>query len=145
MRKQRRVDIKTILRDPNLCRDLMIDTIVATQAREGITTTREQAAAAWDKVQLEKMHYTIKQHQEVSPERPLRAPGGYREFATVFAECTLMEKPQIRSMLRRLGATRGDKRVIVKLLVEAWLNGWIHATVEHDDDILLRHSFTLED
>lgn len=49
--KRKRVDIKAILRDKHLCRELMIDTIIATQAREGITTTREQAAVAWNKVQ----------------------------------------------------------------------------------------------
>lgn len=141
-KKQRRVDIKAILRDPAQCRELMIDTIIATQAREGVTTTREQAAQAWDKVQLEKMHYTIKQLNEVSPQRPLRAPRSYREFATVFAEDTLLQYPRMQKILRRLG-TRGDKRVIVKLLVEAWLNGWIHANAERDDDILLRHGHTL--
>jgi hypothetical protein len=46
----RRVDIKAILRDPEKRRKLMIDCIIATQAREGIKTTREQAAAAYDKV-----------------------------------------------------------------------------------------------
>lgn len=139
-KKQRRVDIKKILRDPGLCRELMIDTIVATQAREGITTTREQAAEAWDKVQLEKMHYSPKQLATVSPQRPLRAPRSYREFATVFAEDTLLQYPRMRKILRRLG-TRGDKRVIVKLLVEAWLNGWIHANAERDDDIAMRSGF----
>ena len=32
----------------------MIQTIIATQAREGVTTTREQAEAAYDKVASEK-------------------------------------------------------------------------------------------
>jgi hypothetical protein len=45
-----RIDIKAILRDPKQRRDLMIRVIVATQAREGIKTTQEQAAAAYDKV-----------------------------------------------------------------------------------------------
>ena len=46
----RRVDIRAILRDPALRRELMVRTIVATQAREGIETTRQQAEAAYDKV-----------------------------------------------------------------------------------------------
>lgn len=45
-----RVDIKAILQDSRLRRELMVKTIIATQAREGITTSREQAEAAYDKV-----------------------------------------------------------------------------------------------
>ena len=47
----KRVDIKAILRDPAQRRKLMIRTIISTQAREGIKTTPEQAARAYDKVQ----------------------------------------------------------------------------------------------
>ena len=50
----RRFDMKAILRDPILRRKLMVSTIVATQAREGITTTVEQAERAYDKVQADK-------------------------------------------------------------------------------------------
>ena len=49
----RRIDLKTILRDPEQRRELMIETLIATQAREGVTTTRAQAAAAYDAVQRE--------------------------------------------------------------------------------------------
>lgn len=49
----RRVDIRAILANPTQRRDLMIRCIIAIQAREGITTTPEQAAAAYDKVQAE--------------------------------------------------------------------------------------------
>jgi hypothetical protein len=35
-------------------KELMIRVIIATQAREGITTTREQAEAAYDKMQKER-------------------------------------------------------------------------------------------
>ena len=45
-----RVDIRRILRDPALRRELMVGVIIATQAREGIETTREQAEAAYDRV-----------------------------------------------------------------------------------------------
>jgi len=44
---RRRVDIRGILADPNLRRELMVPTIQATQAREGIQTTREQAERAY--------------------------------------------------------------------------------------------------
>jgi len=46
----RRVDVKAILRDPVTRRDLMIPSVIALQARAGITTTRDQAAAAVDNV-----------------------------------------------------------------------------------------------
>ena len=45
-----RVDIKNILNDPVLRRKLMVRCIISTQAREGITTTLEQAESAYDKV-----------------------------------------------------------------------------------------------
>jgi hypothetical protein len=48
-----RVDIRKILADPQLRRELMIQNIVAMQAREGVTTSLEQAAAAYDKVRAE--------------------------------------------------------------------------------------------
>jgi hypothetical protein len=49
-----RVDIKAILRDPVQRRELCVTTIIATQAREGITTTRAQAEAAYDAIQQER-------------------------------------------------------------------------------------------
>lgn len=51
-----RVDIKAILRDPKKRRELMVRTIIATQAREGVTTSRAQAETAYDKVRREKRH-----------------------------------------------------------------------------------------
>ena len=42
----KRFDIRAILRDPVKRRTLLVNSIIATQAREGITTTREQAEAA---------------------------------------------------------------------------------------------------
>ena len=47
MADNRRVDIRKILADPDLRRKLMVSTIQATQAREGIETTREQADRAY--------------------------------------------------------------------------------------------------
>ena len=47
MAKNRRVNIKAILADPGLRRQLMVSTIQATQAREGIDTTEEQADRAY--------------------------------------------------------------------------------------------------
>ena len=55
----RRLDIKIILTDPVKRRILMVDSLIATQAREGITTTREQAEAAYDKVQEEIRRRTL--------------------------------------------------------------------------------------
>lgn len=48
-----RIDIKSILQNPAQRRDLMVATLIATQAREGITTTKAQAEAAYDKVKAE--------------------------------------------------------------------------------------------
>jgi len=47
----RRVDIRSILADPEQRRRLMVDCIIALQAREGIEVSREQAEAAYDEVQ----------------------------------------------------------------------------------------------
>ena len=49
-----RYDIRKILADPQLRRELFIKVIVSAQAMEGITTTYEQAANAYDKIQAEK-------------------------------------------------------------------------------------------
>ena len=49
----RRLNIRAILDDPKQRRHLMVSSIIALQAREGITTTREQAERAYDKVQRE--------------------------------------------------------------------------------------------
>ena len=49
-----RINMKELLADPDKRKELMISVIIATQAREGITTTREQAEAAYEKVQGEK-------------------------------------------------------------------------------------------
>jgi hypothetical protein len=53
MGKQRRVVVRDILDDPEQRRELMIRTIIATQAREGIETTREQAERAYEKIRAE--------------------------------------------------------------------------------------------
>src|ERR1039458_8741230 len=47
MAGSRRVDLRKILADPELRRKLMVSTIQATQAREGIQTTEEQARRAY--------------------------------------------------------------------------------------------------
>lgn len=48
-----RLNIRKLLADPRLRKELMVDTIIAIQAREGIETTRTQAEHAYDKVQLD--------------------------------------------------------------------------------------------
>lgn len=47
MANRRRVNLKALLADADLRRELMVSTIQATQAREGIETTREQAERAY--------------------------------------------------------------------------------------------------
>ena len=49
-KSNRRVDIRAILKDPKLRESIMIQCIISIQAREGITTTVEQAKKAWLKV-----------------------------------------------------------------------------------------------
>ncbi len=49
--KRKRVDIQAILADENLRRELMVPTLQALQAREGIETTRDQAERAYYVVQ----------------------------------------------------------------------------------------------
>ena len=49
----KRVNMRAILADPKLRRQLMVPTIIAIQAREGIETTQAQAEAAYDKVERE--------------------------------------------------------------------------------------------
>ena len=50
----RRIDVKALLADPVKRKALMVPALIALQAREGITTTQEQAEAAYDKVQAER-------------------------------------------------------------------------------------------
>lgn len=59
-----RVNIRKILQDPDLRRELFVSVIIATQAREGIATTRQQAERAYDKVQGEKDAVSILRHPE---------------------------------------------------------------------------------
>jgi hypothetical protein len=47
MAKRRRLDVRRILADSDLRRELMVPTLQATQAREGIKTSREQAERAY--------------------------------------------------------------------------------------------------
>ena len=50
----RRLDVRAILTDPAQRRRLIVGLIVATQAREGIDTTPEEAGAAYDRVLAER-------------------------------------------------------------------------------------------
>ena len=63
-RRHRRLPVRDILDDPDERRELMISTIIATQAREGIEVTREQAARAYDKIQRE---LRLEQNPGVAP------------------------------------------------------------------------------
>ena len=48
------VSIASIMHNPVLRKELMVRTIIAIQAREGIETTQEQAEAAYEKIQAER-------------------------------------------------------------------------------------------
>lgn len=50
----KRLNIKELLKNQELREALMVATIVATQAREGIETTKAQATAAYAKIRAEK-------------------------------------------------------------------------------------------
>lgn len=132
--KNRRVDIKEILATPHKRRELMVGAIIAIQAREGITTTREQAEAAYAKIQQENFRYSRKERQ---PGKPLKVPGGYRPIAENYADCELFE-PRIRKILNRRGVTKHERETLMKMVAEAWLTGWVHANVERDDEADLR-------
>lgn len=54
---RKRVNIKRILANPVLRRKLMIRSIQAIQNREGIDTTRKQAADAYDSVNIDILIY----------------------------------------------------------------------------------------
>ncbi len=49
-----RINMADLLADPAKRKELMVRVIIATQAREGIETTQEQAEAAYERVQREK-------------------------------------------------------------------------------------------
>ena len=51
----RRVNISRILSDPVLREELFVGVIIATQAREGVVTTRDQAIQAYRKVRHENL------------------------------------------------------------------------------------------
>jgi hypothetical protein len=65
----RRVDVKRILREPGPRRELFVACIQATQAREGIVTTRAQAECAYDAVQAEKAARAAKLPPGLAPTR----------------------------------------------------------------------------
>jgi hypothetical protein len=49
-----RINLEAILDDPKKRKALLVRCIIATQAREGIVTTQEQAEHAYDKIENEK-------------------------------------------------------------------------------------------
>jgi hypothetical protein len=64
-----RVDIKAILGNPTMRRVIITRCIIATQAREGITTTLEQAEVAYDRIQggktMHGLHYIVRMNKAV--------------------------------------------------------------------------------
>ena len=65
--------IQSLLSDPEKKKKLMVDSIIATQAREGIKTTREQAEAAYARAQSRPNSSRIAA-SPVSPERIPASP-----------------------------------------------------------------------
>jgi hypothetical protein len=55
MKNNTRVDVRAILAEPAARKRLMVSVIIATQAREGIETTQDQAETAYDIVQRERL------------------------------------------------------------------------------------------
>lgn len=49
-----RYNLRAMMADGTLRREIIVGTIIAIQSREGITTTREQAEAAYDHIQNER-------------------------------------------------------------------------------------------
>ena len=61
----KRVNIKAILADPVKRKELAIRFIMSAQAMEGIDTTREQAEAAYEQVQKERLTHSAKRSKVV--------------------------------------------------------------------------------
>jgi len=59
------VNIKAILADPVKRKELAIRFIMSAQAMEGIDTTREQAEAAYEQVQKERLTHSAKRSKVV--------------------------------------------------------------------------------
>lgn len=66
--------IQSLLADPEKKKALMVSTIIATQAREGIKTTREQAEAAYAKSQSRPNSSRIAASSVSSERRPASPP-----------------------------------------------------------------------
>ena len=61
----RRVNLRAILSDPTLRRELMVATLRATHAREGIHTTQQHAEDTYDKIQRERGEQMAARRQEI--------------------------------------------------------------------------------
>lgn len=90
MGEKRRVNIRGILADPNLRRELMVPTVQATQAREGIETTRDQA---------ERAYYVVTEAERATffdLERFRAAKGGGDDRHLAFERALWVESPTVR-------------------------------------------------
>ena len=79
---RKRLNIRSILSVPYLRKRLLVSCIIAIQAREGITTTTEQAEYAYDKVQAEKLREQANeasQDQGAGPTGPSTGSQGLSE------------------------------------------------------------------
>lgn len=91
--RRRRVDLKAILADEDLRRDLMVSTIQATQAREGIETSKEQADRAY---------YVVNEADKATFFDLERFRGGKR------SEPDRREEMFVRALTNEFGQTRFD-------------------------------------
>ena len=73
-----RVNIRAILGDPEKRRAMMVEAIIALQAREGIVTTREQAEAAYAKVRLQAAESSASRPRTSSAQSKTRGTGRHR-------------------------------------------------------------------
>ena len=96
MARNERVNMKAILADPDLRRKLMVRTIQATQAREGIETTEEQAECAYYVV-TEGERATFFDLERFRPTQKGEADGRHEMFARGLSE----ELERLRFDVRR--------------------------------------------
>jgi len=89
MAEKNRFDIKTILGDPDLRRRLMVSTIQATQAREGIVTTEGQA---------HKAYYVVTEHEKTAflDLQKFNEGKGRDRRHDVFVRMLIKPAPQVR-------------------------------------------------
>ena len=107
--------LQSLLADPEKRKTLMVNSIIATQAREGIKTTREQAEAAYARAQSRPNSSRI-ESSPVSPERRPASKATTVQHAqrslpsTGSGESRGLETPVVRGTISR-DAVAGSERL----------------------------------